>query len=86
MQASGNAADTFMAGADGGVFEWKADSDMLARFSQYGELSLQDDGQYSFRLDGGLPAGQVTLALPYAFEDADGNSIQNSIFLDIQGA
>lgn len=79
---SGNANDYFLAGADGGVFEWKMSADLKAEIEKYGSLTLDKDGAYAFALNASAVLPDSPLILTYGFEDLDGDSITGNIYID----
>lgn len=82
-EISGNASDYYLAGADGGVFERRVSSQLKAEVEQYGALTLENDGAYSFSWNGIAPAQSGPFALAYGFADADGDAIDGNIFISI---
>ena len=83
--ASGNVLTGAVAGADGAHFAWTSEAQ-----SDYGTVSLNADGSYSFMVSGdkaaALGAGQsVDQTFTYAYTDNDGDTATNNLTITIRG-
>lgn len=84
---TGNALADAVAGADGANFAWDANQS-----SQYGEITLNADGTYSYRLDNDnaavkkLSDGEtLTEEFTYTYTDADGDIAEGKVTITING-
>ena len=83
----GDALEGAAAGADGANFAWDANQS-----SQYGEITLNADGTYSYRLDNDnaavkkLSDGEtLTEEFTYTYTDADGDIAEGKVTITING-
>ena len=84
--ADGNVLTGAVAGADGAHFAWTSEAQ-----SDYGTVSLNADGSYSFMVSGdkaaALGAGQsVDQTFTYAYTDNDGDTAAGTLTITITGA
>ncbi|ATJ82594.1 retention module-containing protein [Halomonas beimenensis] len=93
--ASGNVLDNDASGADApaSFVAWGENAEAISVLSQYGELSLDEDGGYRFVLHNDAPAVQTLTAedsisetLTYTMQDADGDTREASLTLTLTGA
>ncbi|WP_303193348.1 VCBS domain-containing protein, partial [uncultured Desulfovibrio sp.] len=83
--ADGNVLTGAVAGADGAHFAWTSEA-----LSDYGTVSLNADGSYSFMVSGdkaaALGAGQsVDQTFTYAYTDNDGDTATGTLTITIRG-
>ena len=83
--ADGNVLTGAVAGADGAHFAWTSEAQ-----SDYGTVSLNADGSYSFMVSGdkaaALGAGQsVDQTFTYAYTDNDGDTATGTLTITIRG-
>ena len=83
--ADGNVLTGAVAGADGAHFAWTSEAQ-----SDYGTVSLNADGSYSFMVSGdkaaALGAGQsVDQTFTYAYTDNDGDTAAGTLTITIRG-
>ena len=83
----GNALEGAVAGADGAEFAWDADQQ-----GQYGTITLNPDGTYSYKLNNDNPAVKeltdgktLTEKFTYTYTDADGDVATGSVTITING-